>query len=368
MKKKSLVALILAVVLSTSMAFGLSGKKAIDAYYQNIKIYKDGSLLKTTQEPFIYNGTTYVPLRDVTESFGYDVKWNGVASSITLTSTGNMSNTEIANLRYQLQQKQIEINTLKYEIDKLKKENKDSDKDDDDDDKDDEKYIKDEIEDEYEKYKDGKYEIKVKDVDVDISSKKVEIEIKIDAERDEKEWEKRNSGDFKEYIEDICKMAAKRADKDVELTVKDDDNDKAGEYEYDESKKDFDVESEYGEDDDDDDDDDDDEDYIKDKINKSYDKYDNGSKDIDLKVKKVDVGSKKVEIKLEMDVDKRSEEWDDRDKSDFRDLMEDICEMAAKKTDKDVEIELVDKDDDKAGDYEYDEGEEKFEHDNEYNK
>lgn len=362
MKRKSLVALILVVVLSTSMAFGLSGKKAIDAYYQNIKIYKDGSLLNTTQEPFIYNGTTYVPLRDVTESFGYDVKWNGVASSITLTSTGNMSNTEIANLRYQLQQKQIEINTLKYEIDKLKKELKDDDKDDDKDDKDLEKEIEDEIEDDYEEYKDGKYDIEVKDIDVDVSSKKVKIELKIDADKDKKEWEDRKKGDFEDYIEDICKMAAKKADRDIELTVKDKSNDKAGEYEYDESKSKFKVEEQAG-DDDDDEDEDDEEDYIKDKINRSYDKYENGSKDIDLKVEKVDVGSRKVEIKLEMDVDKNDEEWEDRDKSDFRDLMEDICEMAAKKTDKDVEIELQDKDEDKVADYEYDEGDEKFKHD-----
>lgn len=63
-------------------------QKAITVSYNNIKLYVDGNLIDTKDgngnaaEPFIYNGTTYLPVRAVGEAFGKPVQWDGDTQSI----------------------------------------------------------------------------------------------------------------------------------------------------------------------------------------------------------------------------------------------------------------------------------------------
>lgn len=56
----------------------------IDVAYKNIKIYADGNLVNTNgdNEAFIYNGTTYLPVRAVGEAFNKAVEWDGSTSSV----------------------------------------------------------------------------------------------------------------------------------------------------------------------------------------------------------------------------------------------------------------------------------------------
>ena len=55
----------------------------INAVYRNIKLVVDGVLVEPKDangnvvEPFIYNGTTYLPVRAVATAFGKDVSWDG---------------------------------------------------------------------------------------------------------------------------------------------------------------------------------------------------------------------------------------------------------------------------------------------------
>ena len=77
-------------VLTTALLFGAAGtaysavKEAmIPVSYHNIKIMLDGKELEPKDpngnavEPFIYEGTTYLPLRAVAEALGKDVVWDG---------------------------------------------------------------------------------------------------------------------------------------------------------------------------------------------------------------------------------------------------------------------------------------------------
>lgn len=54
----------------------------IDVYYNNIKIVIDGSEYTPTDangntvEPFIYNGTTFLPVRAIANAFDKDVRWD----------------------------------------------------------------------------------------------------------------------------------------------------------------------------------------------------------------------------------------------------------------------------------------------------
>ena len=54
--------------------------------YSDIKIIVDGVALSfnTHDEPFIHNGTTYLPLRKVAQAFGIEVRWNAPTNCVYL--------------------------------------------------------------------------------------------------------------------------------------------------------------------------------------------------------------------------------------------------------------------------------------------
>ena len=76
------------VLLIGGAAYAKTGSEAISALYNNIKIYVDGVKIDPkdangkTVEPFIYNGTTYLPVRAVGEAFGKTVTWDGATQSV----------------------------------------------------------------------------------------------------------------------------------------------------------------------------------------------------------------------------------------------------------------------------------------------
>lgn len=76
--------------LLTGVVFSKTGTETIQALYNNIKIYVDGVKIETKDvngnnvEPFIYNGTTYLPVRAVGEAIGKTVTWDGATQSVYL--------------------------------------------------------------------------------------------------------------------------------------------------------------------------------------------------------------------------------------------------------------------------------------------
>jgi len=81
---------LIAVMLITTV-FAAYANKSITITYRDIKIIIGGEQIEPkdvtgkTVEPFIYDGTTYLPLRAVSEAVGYDVSWDDKTSTVKLT-------------------------------------------------------------------------------------------------------------------------------------------------------------------------------------------------------------------------------------------------------------------------------------------
>jgi len=90
--KKNLQGVIIGVIIGTlltsGIVFGEQISKTAELFYQNIKIYIDGAEIVPKDatgnivEPFIYNGTTYLPVRAISNTFGKDVEWDGSTQSV----------------------------------------------------------------------------------------------------------------------------------------------------------------------------------------------------------------------------------------------------------------------------------------------
>ena len=92
--KQKLQGLIAGVLIGATITggavFAATGTKTIEVLYNNIKVYKDNVLCElkdangTVIEPFIYNGTTYMPVRGTANLAGMDVTWDGATQSVYL--------------------------------------------------------------------------------------------------------------------------------------------------------------------------------------------------------------------------------------------------------------------------------------------
>ena len=80
--------LITAILLCSSAAFAQSIEKTITAVYNNIKIIVNGEEITPTDangnvvEPFIADGTTYLPVRALANALGQEVFWDGETNSV----------------------------------------------------------------------------------------------------------------------------------------------------------------------------------------------------------------------------------------------------------------------------------------------
>jgi len=82
--------LVASLITTMSMSvFGDPIKDTIEVLYNNIKIVVDGQAVVfqpdsngNTIEPFIYNGTTYLPARAVAEALDKSVDWDGKTSTV----------------------------------------------------------------------------------------------------------------------------------------------------------------------------------------------------------------------------------------------------------------------------------------------
>lgn len=92
-KKSRTILITVAVILTLSVTvFAKQATETINVIYDNIKILIDGVEYTAKDangnviEPFIYNGTTYLPVRGIANAFDKDVEWEPQASTVVLGS------------------------------------------------------------------------------------------------------------------------------------------------------------------------------------------------------------------------------------------------------------------------------------------
>ncbi|MBE6679034.1 MAG: copper amine oxidase N-terminal domain-containing protein [Ruminococcaceae bacterium] len=98
--------LVCAVLFSVSV-LAAGNSKMIEAFYTGIRLFVDGGEYIPTDangkvvEPFIYNGTTYLPVRAVANAFGKDVIWDGANQTVYLGKKDqNQPDAYLSNLMY----------------------------------------------------------------------------------------------------------------------------------------------------------------------------------------------------------------------------------------------------------------------------
>lgn len=105
-------------LLLTTVVQATSLTKKIDATFRNIKVYYNNQQKTMAQEPFIYNGSVYLPVRAVSELIDKTVDWNNATNSVFISDKGGLSSNDLAT---QLSAKNFEIAKLMGEKDLLEK-------------------------------------------------------------------------------------------------------------------------------------------------------------------------------------------------------------------------------------------------------
>jgi hypothetical protein len=83
--KKTIKGFVLGVIITTmlmSTVFGAQVKKTIDVIFNSVNITLNGE--KSDTDNFLYEGTTYVPLRAISEIFGKEVGWDGDTNTASI--------------------------------------------------------------------------------------------------------------------------------------------------------------------------------------------------------------------------------------------------------------------------------------------
>ena len=127
--KRICLAFGLGTALCASVVNAANYTKSINATYRNIGVTYNGTSKTLSAEPFLVDGSTYVPLRAVSEIMGAEVNWNGSTNTVTITNTASDNTSlqqQLASANYQVTTLQRELETVKKELETYKNSNSSS--------------------------------------------------------------------------------------------------------------------------------------------------------------------------------------------------------------------------------------------------
>ncbi|TYA15368.1 copper amine oxidase N-terminal domain-containing protein [Paenibacillus faecis] len=124
MKKQTAAAIALAATLVSgtvlaNTTFAAEATKTLKAVYSNIKLVYNGQTISSTsgQEPFVVDGSTYVPIRMAGEALGKSLYWDGAAKQIQISDlTAPIDQATIDSLNKQIKDLESQVTSLKKEL------------------------------------------------------------------------------------------------------------------------------------------------------------------------------------------------------------------------------------------------------------
>lgn len=212
--RKKLAVVIAIVILTLSLAstgFAANTMKTLQAYYRNITIFRNGTQASFSHEPFIVDGTTYVPVRDMSQLLGKTVTFNPQTYRIDITDTPDANTVA---LQTKMIQQEIEITNLNNKIKELeaKLAEKTSTE------------VSKSTLSEMQKYLNNNYdEFRNVEFEFELSSKKntITVGMFVDLDYDEAAWNKITNNQLKGFIQDVVDEIEEEFDYDVEGFIED---------------------------------------------------------------------------------------------------------------------------------------------------
>lgn len=196
MMKKRIITVLLSLAIVLGMAVpaeATTAVKPINVAYSDLRIYVNGNVvsMQANEEPFIYEGRTFVPIRLVAEALNLDVEWIDLLKTVKITGADANSLTEkdkeINDLKLQLSQKNQEIQSLKDKIESLEA----------DDD------VVSDLEDELISDYDYLEYVEIDDISLDGDEDDVDVYVAVDLADYGDEWEELEDRDIEDWIEDL---------------------------------------------------------------------------------------------------------------------------------------------------------------------
>lgn len=207
MKRKLALMMAVLLVITVMMVPGVSAatvEQYLKASY-GVQILYNNQVLSSTAKPFIVNGTTYVPLRMLMESFGdKQISWDGATSRVIITS--GLSQTEAMYMQ-QISSRNAQITELQNKVKSLEAQLATASTAVDLDD------LEDDLNDDYEDYEGL-------DITITVSGDSEDITVKLDVDKDD--WNALTLAKRENLLQDICDDIWDEAPKaDISGSIKD---------------------------------------------------------------------------------------------------------------------------------------------------
>lgn len=209
MKRRfTLITLVLLLVAAVAIppVQAASLEKMLKANY-GVQILYNNQVLTSTNQPFIVDGTTYVPLRMLMDSFGdKQIAWDNTARRVLISSSTSqveaMYMQQISSRNAQITELQNKVKTLEAQL-LAAKSSSDVDLDD----------LEDDLNDDYEDFEDL-------DLSITLSGDEDKITLKVSI--DETDWDTLSASEKEDFLQDVCDDIWREAeDADINGTVKD---------------------------------------------------------------------------------------------------------------------------------------------------
>ncbi|AEG61206.1 copper amine oxidase N-terminal domain-containing protein [Desulforamulus ruminis] len=211
--KKRMITLLLAasMVMMMSVAEASETTKQISITDQDIQILVNNNAisLQANEEPIIYDGRTFVPIRLVSEALGLGVEWVQASKTVKITGNTNTSTDALLQKDAEIQNLKLQIDSLNNTIETLKADDNElSD-------------LEDDLVSDYDYLED----VKIDDITLEGDEDDVNVTIEVNLDDYEDEWADLDDSDIEDYIEDVVYSIQDQLSDDTEVEGEIIDND-----------------------------------------------------------------------------------------------------------------------------------------------